>query len=88
MDPPWGNGRSTPPMALKEAVGKIAGAEDDETLRAYTSCIVGQTVYFFLSRNFVGELFGAPENKGKEELEGLTEWIYSFSMAALDNLKK
>lgn len=77
-----------PTQALMQTVEAITGNHDSETLRLYTACIVGQTVYFFLSRNLTGELFGAPQIGSEEDIEKLSERIYRFSIAALWQLKE
>lgn len=77
-----------PTAVLSQCVREITGISDEKAIRFYTSCIVGQTTYFFLSRNFIASLFGLPEVKGEKELKELSNWIYSFSMAALRNLRE
>ena len=72
-----------PTQALALAVEQITGVRDPELLRTYTACIVGQTVYFYLSRNLTGELLGVPNLQDEEDIRRLSEIIYRFSMAAL-----
>lgn len=75
-----------PTKALTKAVAQISGVEDAAKLRIYTACIVGQTVYFYLSRNLTNELLDVPLISCDEDLRELSDTIYTFSMASLRHL--
>lgn len=75
-----------PTRALTQAIRQITGIDDAELLRNYTACIVGQTVYFYLSRNLTNELLGGPLLQSEMDIRKLSNDIHTFSMAALENL--
>ena len=77
-----------PTQALSHAVEQITGIHAPEILRIYTACIVGQTVYFYLSRNLTYELLDVPLIHGARDIQELSEMISAFSMAALKNLQQ
>lgn len=59
------------------------GDPDEETLKTNTACIVGQTVYFYLSRNINTALFGLTPVTSVDDIRKLSDHIYRFSLAGL-----
>lgn len=74
-----------PARSLLKIVKELMGDEGSESkVRFYSACIVGQTVYFYMCRNITNELFQlypSPENLNLEEL---TDYIYEFSIHAIE----
>lgn len=77
-----------PTKALTAAVAQISGIDDPEKLQIYTACIVGQTVYFYLSRNLTKELLSIPQIKCDDDMRKLSDQLYTFAMAALPRLRE
>ncbi len=77
-----------PTKAVTAAVAQITGISDVEKLQVYTACIVGQTVYFYLSRNLTKELLDIPAISCSQDIQALSDEIYTFSMASLKYLKE
>ena len=46
-----------PTNILMKAVADLTGTDDEEKLKVYSACVVGQTVYFYLSKNLIQDLF-------------------------------
>lgn len=74
-----------PTEYLKEALKEITGIEDEEKLNVYTACIVGETVYFFLSKNLLADLFEIGDLKNEKQIHALAAHIYDFTIGALKN---
>ena len=77
-----------PTQALAQAIGQITGETDPVVLQTYTACIVGQTVYFYLSRNLTEDLLGVAPVQNTEDIAALSERIYTFCAAALQGLRR
>lgn len=72
-----------PTELLKETVRELTHIEDEEKLKVYTACIVGQTVYFYMSRNINTSLFGIEPLNEEEKIRTISEYIFNFCMNAL-----
>lgn len=79
---------SRPTEALSVAVAQVTGIRDARRLHIYTACIVGQTVYFYLSRHLTAELFEVTAINCDEDIRELSDAIFQFSMASLNHLKE
>lgn len=77
-----------PTANLEEAIKAITGIDDTEKLKVFTACIVGQTVYFYLSRHLTSDLFGIDQIRGVDDITKLSGLIYQFSIAALQRLNE
>ncbi len=77
-----------PTKALSGAIEELCGSLPADKLRIYTTCIVGQTVYLFLSRNFTNELLGLPPIRSEEDIIALSQELTRFSLAALQKLRE
>ena len=77
-----------PTVDLTEAIKTMTGIENQEKLRTFTGCIVGQTVYFYLSRNLTKELLGVEQIRTVEDIRKLSDLIFQFSYAALAKLRE
>ena len=77
-----------PTKALAAAVAQITGINDLEKLKIYTACIVGQTVYFYLSRHLTKELLNIASIGDSQDIKTLSSEIYAFTMASLTYLRE
>ena len=77
-----------PTKAVTAAIAQITGISDVKKLQVYTACIVGQTVYFYLSRNLTKELLNISAISDSQDIQVLSDELYTFSMAALRYLKE
>ncbi len=72
-----------PTDLLRKAVSDLSGITDEERLAAYTAAIVGQTVYIYLSKNLIEELFGVPVPSSEAEILKLSRYISDITLHAL-----
>lgn len=72
-----------PTEQLYEAVAALSGSTDTERIKAYTAAIVGQTVYFYLSKNLIHELFGIRMPASEEDIRTLSRYLTEFSVNAV-----
>ncbi len=72
-----------PTKQLRKAVSVLLNTEDEEKVNAYTAAIVGQTVYFYLSKNLISDLFNIKMPASVEDIRKLSGYLYDFSLHAL-----
>ena len=72
-----------PTENLKKAVAELTKENDPVTLKTFTACIVGQTVYFYLSRHLITLLFGMESPECEADIRVLAENIYRFAMRGI-----
>lgn len=72
-----------PTENLKKAVMDLTKEKDETLLKTYTACIVGQTVYFYLSRHLIQMLFGLKSPECETDIRELADNIYRFAMQGI-----
>ena len=72
-----------PTEQLRKAVSVLLNTEDEEKVNAYTAAIVGQTVYFYLSKNLISNLFNIKMPASVEDIQKLSGYLCDFSLHAL-----
>ena len=72
-----------PTKQLRKAVSVLLNTEDEEKVNAYTAAIVGQTVYFYLSKNLISNLFNIKMPASVEDIQKLSGYLCDFSLHAL-----
>ena len=72
-----------PTKQLRKAVSVLLNTEDEEKVNAYTAAIVGQTVYFYLSKNLISNLFNIKMPATVEDIQKLSGYLCDFSLHAL-----
>lgn len=72
-----------PTEQLRKAVSILLDTEDEEKVNTYTAAIVGQTVYFYLSKNLISDLFNIKMPASAEDIRKLSGYLWEFSLNAL-----
>ena len=72
-----------PTEDLTQAVRDLLHTNDEERAKAYTAAIVGQTVYFYLSKNLISDLFGIRMPANTDDIRKLSTYLCEFSLHAV-----
>ncbi|MBQ9825216.1 MAG: TetR/AcrR family transcriptional regulator [Solobacterium sp.] len=72
-----------PTEQLYKAVSQMLSTDDEDRIKAYTAAIVGQTVYFYLAKDLISDLFGIRMPASKEEIQKLGGYLADFAIKAV-----
>ena len=74
-----------PTQALFQIIEDMTGIKDKKVIKEKAACIVGETVYFYLSRFLIDELFDIKKTENINDIQYLSNIIFDFSLNSLLN---
>lgn len=76
-----------PTEALFDIVADLSGITDLSEIKAISSLIIGQIVYFLLSQELINDLFHMPEKINENQQNKLTDLIVKYALDGLSGIK-